>query len=122
MSDSALFGLSRRVVELLSGALARFPQITEARIFGSRSLGNYKNGSDIDLAIFGPELDENTVRKLSTLLNEELPIPHHVDVVWYEACENEELKAHIREHGIRIEPIEDGGNAMKQGIARAKAR
>jgi predicted nucleotidyltransferase len=102
MSDIAPFGLSRRTIELLTGALARFPRIAEARIFGSRSMGNFKNGSDIDLALFGPELDESSVRKLSTLLNEELPIPHHVDVVWYEACENEELKAHIREHGRRI--------------------
>ena len=52
-----------------------------------------------DLALFGTELDERTVQRISTLLNEELPIPHHVDVVWYEACENEELKAHIDEHG-----------------------
>ena len=83
MSDTAAFGLSRRMMELLVGALARFPQIAEARIFGSRSMGNFKAGSDIDLALFGPELDEATVRKLSVLLNEELPIPHHVDVVWY---------------------------------------
>jgi uncharacterized protein len=102
MSDIATFGLSRRMIELLTGALARFPQIKEARIFGSRAMGNFKNGSDIDLALFGSELDETTVRRLSTLLNEELPIPHHVDVVWYEACENEELKAHIREHGRSI--------------------
>jgi uncharacterized protein len=57
MSDTATFGLSSRVVGMLIGALARFPQITEARIFGSRSLGNFKNGSDIDLALFGPELE-----------------------------------------------------------------
>lgn len=37
------------------------------------------------LALFGPELDESTVRKFSTLLNEELPIPHRVDVVWWDA-------------------------------------
>ena len=102
MSDLATFGLSHHVAGLLTDALARFPRIREARIFGSRSMGNFKNGSDIDLALFGPELDERTVLRLSTLLNEELPIPHHVDVVWYEACENEELKAHIDEHGRRI--------------------
>ncbi|MGA2545254.1 MAG: nucleotidyltransferase domain-containing protein [Rectinemataceae bacterium] len=102
MSDLATFGLSRRMIELLTGALARFPQIVDARIFGSRSMGNFKNGSDIDMAIFGPELDEPTVRRLSTLLNEELPIPHRVDVVWYDACDNEELKAHIRAHGRRF--------------------
>jgi uncharacterized protein len=103
MSDVATFGLSRRIIELLTGALARFPQVKEAQIFGSRSMGNFKNGSDIDIAIYGPELDEATVRRISTLFNEELPIPHRVDVVWYEGCENEELKAHIREHGRHLE-------------------
>ena len=35
--------------------------ISEARIFGSRALGNFKNGSDIDIALFGPEADEESV-------------------------------------------------------------
>jgi predicted nucleotidyltransferase len=103
VSDLASFGLSRRIIELLTGTLARFSKVEEARIFGSRSLGNFKNGSDIDIALFGRELDEATVRRISTQFNEELPIPHRVDVVWYEGCENEELKAHIREHGRRLE-------------------
>ncbi len=93
------FGLSERILDMLTTAIARFPQIEEAKIFGSRAMGNYKNGSDIDLAVFGSKLDADRVRKLSVMLNEELPIPHRVDVVWYEACENDELKAHIDEFG-----------------------
>ena len=99
MTGGPAFGLSRRILDLVSQAIGRFPQIAEARIFGSRSMGTYKNGSDIDLAVFGADLDEATILRLSTLLNEELPIPHHVDVLWYEACENEDLKAHIDKFG-----------------------
>jgi len=100
--ETKAFGLSPRILDMLDRAIGRFPAIAEAKIFGSRAMGNYKNGSDIDLAVFGPDLDAATVRKLSTLLNEELPITHHVDVVWYEACENADLKAHIDEHGRNL--------------------
>jgi predicted nucleotidyltransferase len=71
----------------------------EVRIFGSRALGNPKKGSDIDIALFGPEASEATARKLSEVLNEELPIPYHVDVVLFEVCENEDLKQHISKSG-----------------------
>jgi uncharacterized protein len=102
VSETATFGLSRRIIAMLELAIGRFPAIAEAKIFGSRAMGNYKNGSDIDLAVFGPGLDVTTIRKLSTLLNEELPIPHHVDVVWYDDCENADLKAHIDAYGEKL--------------------
>jgi predicted nucleotidyltransferase len=100
MSES--FGLSSRVLELLIAGIERFPEIEEAKIFGSRAMGNFKNGSDIDIALFGAEVDETVARRLSTLLNEELPIPHHVDVVAFDRCTNEALKEHIILHGKRI--------------------
>jgi hypothetical protein len=40
---------------------------------------------------------------LSTVLNEEAPLPYHVDVVAFELCENEKLKEHILRHGRRVE-------------------
>jgi uncharacterized protein len=93
------FGLSDRTMQQLSEALSRFPSVERAAIFGSRALGNFKNGSDIDLALFGSVVDEKTVLRLSALLNEELPLPYHVDVISFELCGNDELKRHILEKG-----------------------
>lgn len=98
------FGLSAKTLDLLKSAFERFPEIEEARVFGSRALGNYKKGSDIDLAILGRRVNETTVRRISLLLNQELPIPYHVDVVCYELCENEALRSHIAAYGRKFEP------------------
>ena len=76
----------------------------EARVFGSRALGNYKNGSDIDLAILGKRVHETTARRIPLLLNQELFIPYRVDVVCYELCENESLRSHIAAYGRKFEP------------------
>lgn len=46
-------GLTDKDLKEITGILARFPQIKEALIFGSRALGNYKKGSDIDLVLKG---------------------------------------------------------------------
>jgi hypothetical protein len=48
---------------------------------------------------FGPGVGESTVRRLSTLLNEESALPHRVDVVAFDLCENAALKEHIVRHG-----------------------
>jgi len=102
---SERFGLSSRILELLIAGIERFPEIEEAKICGSRAMGNFKNGSDIDIALFGAGVDETVARRLSTLLNEELPIPHHVDVVAFNCCTNEALKKHIVQYGKRIDFI-----------------
>jgi uncharacterized protein len=96
---SDVFGISERSMDIVKKALARFPEIERALIFGSRAMGNYKSGSDIDLAISGREVGTDTARRLSVILNEEEPLPYKVDVVAYAACENEELKRHIDEWG-----------------------
>jgi predicted nucleotidyltransferase len=98
MSDT--FGITPRSFRLILDAFDARPEILEARIFGSRALGSQKSGSDIDIALFGPEVGEATARKLSETLNEETPIPYHVDVVPFEECGNAELKRHISDFGI----------------------
>ena len=46
-----MFGLKHRDIENIQKALNMFPNITKAIIFGSRAMGNYKNASDIDIAV-----------------------------------------------------------------------
>jgi predicted nucleotidyltransferase len=93
------FGLSQAALDILCKALGKFAEIEDAYIFGSRAMGNYRTGSDIDLAIFGQGVSETTVRRLSVLLNEESPLPYRVDVVAFDLCENAALKEHIVRHG-----------------------
>ena len=88
------WGLKEKDVTQLREAFARFPEILEVRVFGSRALGNFKPGSDVDLALYGKGPLVCATR-VSTLLNQELPFPYHFDVVDYATIEHSELREHI---------------------------
>ena len=93
------FGLTENSYTLIINSLTLFPEIETVIIYGSRSMGNHKPGSDIDLALKGEKIDASIVKKISTILNEELPIPYYVDVLNYAAISNSDLKNHIDEKG-----------------------
>jgi uncharacterized protein len=93
------FGIYDQSFHLMSESVKKFPEIEKAVIFGSRAMGNYKKGSDIDLAIFGRQVNFDITSRLSGLLNEELPIPYYTDVLNFNTIESEELKQHILKKG-----------------------
>ena len=47
------FGLNNKNLNLIISALKSYSNIKHVYIFGSRAMGNYKPGSDIDLALEG---------------------------------------------------------------------
>jgi len=98
------FGISEKSYQLLATALSKYPQIEEVIVFGSRAKGNYKNGSDIDLAIKGAQCTPGLAFELNGYFNEELPIPYHVDIIDYDSLRNKDLKDHIDRVGIRFYP------------------
>ncbi|NLC62460.1 MAG: nucleotidyltransferase domain-containing protein [Thermoanaerobacterales bacterium] len=93
------FGIPEKTMSLIISALKQNTVIERAAIFGSRSVGNYKNGSDIDIVIYGNNVTAETVNQLSIQLNEKLPIPYYVDVVHYESLNHKPLKDHINKYG-----------------------
>lgn len=65
-------------------------------------MGNYKKGSDIDLALKGEKVDQRVVRRLSDELEEEYPLPYFFDIVNYNDIEDKEFKRHIDSVGKTI--------------------
>ena len=47
------FGLDPRYIRMISEIVYSYPSVTRAVIFGSRAMGNYQKGSDIDIALYG---------------------------------------------------------------------
>lgn len=92
------WGLKTKDIALLRKTFSRFPELHEVRIFGSRAMGNFKPGSDVDLALFGEKQLECTTR-ISALLNEELPLPYFFDVVDYSQITNPDFLTHIKQYG-----------------------
>lgn len=94
-----MFGLIDSDLHYINVALAKFEAIEYGIIFGSRAMGNYKSGSDIDIAIKGQGITPKTLYKLSDLLNEEYPLPYFFDIIHYEGISNIDLKNHIDREG-----------------------
>ena len=94
------FGLLDRDINYILSAIKVFPEIEKAMIFGSRAMGNYKKGSDIDIACYGKNVDFETTSKLRSKLNEELPIPFFIDVLHFNSLKNSDLRKHIEQFGI----------------------
>jgi len=82
----------------------RYEVIKKVVIFGSWAMGNAKRGSDIDLALFGKNIDQQTLTSFQIALEEETTIPHFFDMLHFESLSNTDLINHILEHGVQIYP------------------
>ncbi len=102
MSTSPL-GLSPFVIRTLQRVFAQYPAIRQVRVFGSRAEGRQSPGSDIDLAIFAPDMDEKTFARLWADIDEQ-PIAFKMDVLHADKLNNTALKHDIETHGISIYP------------------
>lgn len=89
------FGLKDFDIKYIIQKISEFKQIKKAVIFGSRAKGNYKAGSDIDIAIIGDDVDFNVISKLHSLLENQGPMPYLFDIIDYTHLDNEALKDHI---------------------------
>jgi predicted nucleotidyltransferase len=87
------FGLSDKNIELITETL-KSSGVKKAAVFGSRAKGNYRDNSDIDIAVWG----EVNVGHLLTELDE-LPMPYKFDVVSYEQVNHSPLREHIERVG-----------------------
>lgn len=94
-------GLTDKQLQEIVIVLKRYPQIREALIFGSRAMGNYKEGSDIDIALKG-NVSAPDAATVKDELEEETFLPFFFDVLSYNAISNEKLKEHIDVHGWKF--------------------
>lgn len=88
------FGLSDTVIKELQDVFRRHANIKKVLIFGSRSKGNYRAGSDIDLAIVGNDIDYS---QLLTILCEidDLELLYSVDLLDYQKKRGTPIGDHI---------------------------
>jgi len=94
-------GLSAAVTQQLCQVFRQYPQITETVLYGSRAKGNFKENSDIDLAIKGNDLDRFVVSDILMTL-QETDIPYLIDLQNYNEIKNYQLKDHIDRVGKTI--------------------
>ncbi len=98
MNSSPTWGLLLSDINYIQNLFARYPQIVEVIIFGSRALGNFKIGSDVDLAVKGAELD-SILPEILAILEHRSSMPYHFDLLDFEKINNQNLKEHINQVG-----------------------
>ena len=96
-TSPALGGLPAHAVARMRAVFAAHPSLEQVNLFGSRAKGNYKNGSDIDLALAGPV----GFSELGTIAFEldDLLLPWEIDLIPLETISNADLREHIARVG-----------------------
>jgi predicted nucleotidyltransferase len=87
------FGLLASDLTKIIEVVSQYKEVKRAIIFGSRAKGNFRQGSDIDLAILCE--DKNIANAISFKLNEDTLLPYKFDVLDYRTIDNKELISHI---------------------------
>jgi len=95
------FGLSENSLKSILSVLSINTKIKSARIYGSRAMGNYREGSDIDLVLIGDELSTTDLLKIENDLDD-LLLPYKIDLALLHQIKNEDLKNHIKNFSVLI--------------------
>jgi predicted nucleotidyltransferase len=92
-----MFGLPDKTINMINEIFTRYRGIEKVVIYGSRARGDYRNGSDIDLTIYGDISHDDKVH-ISELIYD-LPIPYTCDLSIFSHIKNGNLTEHIERIG-----------------------
>ena len=92
------FGLNAEVITKIQHIFERYPQVDKAIIYGSRAKGNDRPGSDIDLTLFGKDIDQPLCSDIAAEIDD-LLLPYMIDLSVFEQLDNSDLQEHIMRVG-----------------------
>jgi len=92
------YGLNEDTIKTINRVFENNSVVDKVVLYGSRAKGNYKNGSDVDLTLFGNMLDFNTLLKISSEIDD-LPLPYKFDISIFNSITNKDLIEHIARVG-----------------------
>lgn len=92
------YGLAETTVARIQAVFARYPQVSQAILYGSRAKGSYRPGSDIDLTVVGAGLTYADLLRLELALDD-LLLPYKIDLSLYAMLDHPGLLAHIQRVG-----------------------
>lgn len=97
---SLRFGLKETTIQKITAVLARYPQVEQVILYGSRAKGNYKNGSDIDMTLCGGE--DLTLHVLYRIMEEIdcLLLPYTFDLSLFHNISDPDVIDHIWRVGV----------------------
>ncbi|MCI5120450.1 MAG: nucleotidyltransferase domain-containing protein [Candidatus Electrothrix sp. AUS4] len=106
------YGLSEEVLKKIQAVFEKFSEIEEAILYGSRAKGNYKPGSDIDIALKGGKIHLQLLNAIDMELDE-LLLPYIFDLSIYDHISNKDLVAHIQRVGKTVYKKQKNNSAQQ---------
>jgi predicted nucleotidyltransferase len=92
------FGLNQETINKINSVFLKHPEIDKVIIYGSRAKGNYRTGSDIDLSMFGNDLEYDLIGKVSSEIDD-LNTPYLFDISIFNLLNSPSLEEHINRVG-----------------------
>lgn len=96
-----MYGLTNSELRELHNLFAKYKEIDQVILYGSRAKGNYKPFSDVDITLVGHELTRTHLNNLTSDINDSL-LPYNFDISILHQLKNPELLEHIQRRGISI--------------------
>jgi predicted nucleotidyltransferase len=93
-----MYGLDQEDIDNLKEVFSKFDAVEKVILYGSRAMGTYRTGSDIDITLIGKNLSLQTIFGIEDEI-EELYLPYSFDISIYDRIKNEDLIDHIRRVG-----------------------
>ncbi len=95
------YGLTDKQFNEILDIITANPAVEEAILFGSRAKGNYRNGSDVDIALKGENLTLTDVLHIDNQLDDTY-LPYTFDIILYHHINDPNVIEHIDRVGIDI--------------------
>ena len=92
------FGLNQETIDKINSVFENHPEIDKVIIYGSRAKGNYRMGSDIDLSMFGNDLEYDLIGKVNSEIDD-LNTPYLFDISIFKLLNSPSLEDHINRDG-----------------------
>jgi predicted nucleotidyltransferase len=96
-----MFGLKDKIIDKINLVFFQYENIERVILYGSRAMGNYKRGSDIDLSIISEtgQLNFSEIAKIENQLDD-LMLPYKIDLSLMKQISDPALIDHIHRAGI----------------------
>jgi predicted nucleotidyltransferase len=93
-------GVDEHWLDLLDQTLKQHG-VQKAAIFGSRARGDFKDHSDIDLAVWAPQLSPEAFARLAWDVDD-LPMVFKIDLVRMDSLEDNNLRNQVLRDGVNF--------------------
>ena len=93
------FGLKEQVIQAIIEVLQKHLEVESAILYGSRAVGNFRPGSDIDLTLTGKDLTYRIVARIEDEIDD-LLLPYLFDISIFSHIDNPNVVEHINRVGV----------------------